>query len=149
MEEFLDRLFQGQDLLVLVIAMVALFAGTRLLPRLISGGPMVQPAEVQRRLEAGEDALILDVRQPGEFNDALGHVPGALNLPLGELSGRLDALKADLAPYAGTPVYVLCRTASRAASASRLLRRAGLTKVAVVAGGMVKWNRQKLPVSRG
>lgn len=149
MEGFIDKLFQGTDLVVLAIAMVLTVAALKLMPRLVAGGPLVPPAEVRRRLAAGEDALVLDVRQPAEFNDSLGHVAGALNLPLGDLSERLESLKTELAPFADTPVYVLCRSANRAASAARLLKKAGLGRVHVVAGGMVRWNREKLPVARG
>lgn len=145
----MDTFFaEYKDLIIAAVAGVFAYVGIKLIPRLLAGVGFIGPREVSERLKAGEDALVLDVRQPEEFRDDLGHVPGALNLPLGELQRRMADLKPQLAPYADTPVYVMCRTASRAASAARVLKGAGLNKVQVVAGGMVKWNREKLPTTR-
>jgi len=43
---------------------------------------------------ADEERLLLDVREPEEFVGALGHVPGAVLIPLGELPTRLDEIKS-------------------------------------------------------
>lgn len=145
----MDAFFtEYKDLIIAAVAGVFAYVGIKVIPRLISGAGFIGPREVNERLKAGEEAVVLDVRQPEEFRDDLGHVPGALNLPLGELQSRMAEIRPQLAPYADTPVYVMCRTATRAASAARVLKKAGLNKVQVVAGGMVKWNREKLPTTR-
>lgn len=148
MDAFLDSLFNQRELLIAALAGAFTIVGIKMIPRLLAGVGFIGPREVSQRLKAGEDCLVLDVRQPDEFRDELGHVPGAVNLPLSDLNRRMAELKPQLAPYADTPVYVMCRTASRAASAARVLKGAGLNKVQVVAGGMVKWNREKLPTTR-
>ncbi|SOD94005.1 rhodanese-like domain-containing protein [Caenispirillum bisanense] len=137
-----------KDLILAAAAGVFAYVGIKVIPRLISGAGFIGPREVNERLKAGDEVVILDVREPAEFSGDLGHVPGAVNLPLGELGRRMDELRPQLAAYADTPVYVMCRTAARAASAARVLKKAGLGKVQVVAGGMVKWNSEKLPTTR-
>lgn len=137
-----------QELMLSVLAAAFVFLGIRLLPRLLAGVPFVKPRELKARLDARDDVLVVDVRNPSEFTDDLGHVPGALNVPLSNLSTKLEQLQPRLTPYADTPVYVVCRTANRAASAARLLKRAGLKDIKVVDGGMVRWKREGLPTSR-
>ncbi|EKV31573.1 rhodanese-like protein [Caenispirillum salinarum AK4] len=151
MDQFLDGIseFFGSDVLAAIVAGFAALLLVKVVPRLIAGAPFVPPREVKKRLDSGEDALVIDVREPHEFNDALGHVPGALNLPISQLTSRAKSLSEDLKAYADTPVYLACKSSNRAASAARTLKGAGLRNVQVVAGGMMKWNRQGLPVQRG
>ncbi|MDL2345374.1 rhodanese-like domain-containing protein, partial [Deinococcus sp. MIMF12] len=61
--------------------------------------------------QSGE--FVLDVRTPAEY--AQGHVPGAVLLPLQDLSARLNEVPQ------GRKVYVICRSGSRSAQASRVL----------------------------
>lgn len=70
----------------------------------------------------GAGAKLVDVRMPDEF--ASGHVPGAVNIPLHELTSRL----AELGPTS-TKVVVYCRSGSRSASALKSLQRAGYANV--------------------
>jgi rhodanese-related sulfurtransferase len=85
---------------------------------------------------------VIDVRGPDEFTGDLGHIGGALNLPLGELPNRLSEINA----LKERPVILVCRTDKRSTNASALLRGAGFGDVRVLRGGMVEWNRNKLPV---
>ncbi|HET8733213.1 MAG TPA: rhodanese-like domain-containing protein [Anaeromyxobacteraceae bacterium] len=70
----------------------------------------------------GAGAKLVDVRMPDEF--ASGHVPGAVNIPLHELTSRL----AEVGPTS-TKVVVYCRSGSRSASALKSLQRAGYANV--------------------
>jgi NADPH-dependent 2,4-dienoyl-CoA reductase/sulfur reductase-like enzyme/rhodanese-related sulfurtransferase len=72
--------------------------------------------------------LLLDVRQPAEL--AVARVPGALNIPLGELRSRLEELPRD------QEIHVICRSAQRAYYATRLLLQNGF-KVCNISGGML------------
>ncbi|MEY9214476.1 rhodanese-like domain-containing protein [Thermobifida halotolerans] len=78
------------------------------------------------RLDAAraEVALVLDVREPGEF--ASGHVPGAANLPL-------ERVAAEAHRFAGRPVCVICRSGQRSLH-SAPLNRAGAQAVSVAGG---------------
>ena len=78
--------------------------------------------------EAGTDALLLDVREPVEL--AVESIPGAVNIPLGQLRSRLDELPRD------REIHVICRSGQRAFTATRCLLQNGFdTKV--LSGGML------------
>jgi rhodanese-related sulfurtransferase len=108
----------------------------RLLQRLRgSQGPSwVEPDALRRRLRRGEVHMVIDVRTPEEFDGELGHIPGALNVPLPALPGR----SADLA-RAGLPIVLVCLTDKRSSQAAADLAAAGVRDVAVLRGGMKAW----------
>jgi sulfur dioxygenase len=91
---------------------------------------------------AGQVQLV-DVREPSEFNDALGHIAQARLLPLAELGARRGELDAT------RPVVTVCRSGTRSAQACVLLARAGFAQVANLAGGMLRWRATGLPVVGG
>jgi len=76
---------------------------------------------------------VLDVRAAAELTGELGQIDGARLIPIDELRARASEVDAD------RPVAVVCQTGKRAALATAILRKAGITKVASVAGGMVRW----------
>lgn len=86
---------------------------------------------------------ILDVREPDEFSGPLGHIAGAVLIPLGELAGRAGELAH------GRPVVAVCRAGSRSAQATAILKEAGFTDVANLAGGMLRWCAEGYPVLGG
>jgi len=105
----------------------------------------IQPAALMERLSGGHesDIQLVDVREPQEFADALGHIRGARLVPLSQLAARAGELDAS------RPVVAVCRSGTRSAQATVLLRKAGLTKVANLAGGMLRWRSEALPVEAG
>ena len=72
--------------------------------------------------------LFVDVRTPEEFQ--AGHLPGAINLPVGDLEQRWTELK----PYARRQVVLYCRSGHRAGLALDALKQHGMTN-AVNGGG--------------
>ncbi len=139
--------FDEQTIMITVLLVGAYLFSKLILPRLIAGGvPFVDGTEVQQRVQNGEDLLIIDVRNPGEFTGRHGHVPGAVNVPLAELNSKLTANAAEMDSLRDSPVYVMCRTNNRSPNAARTLKKKGFTNVSVVKGGMNAWNRAKLPV---
>lgn len=143
-----EEWLKSNDLAVAVFAAAFMFLILKLLPRVLAGVPFAKPAELKQRLDRREDVLVIDVRGPEEFTGDLGHIAGSLNLPLPNLAGRLQDMKAAIADYADTPVYVVCRTANRASTAARQLKKAGLKDIRVLDGGMVRWKREGLPSTR-
>jgi rhodanese-related sulfurtransferase len=77
---------------------------------------------------ATDGGFLLDVRQPQELD--VERVPGAVNIPLGELRGRLGELPRD------RELLVICRTAQRAYFATRILVQNGF-KARNISGGML------------
>lgn len=79
---------------------------------------------------------VLDVREPHEFDGPLGHIPGAVLIPLGQLKARAGELSRD------KPIVAVCRAGSRSAQAITILRGAGFTDIANLAGGMLRWRTE-------
>jgi len=121
---------------------LGLLAAIVLLPRLIkrmrrsNSAVWIEPEELRRQIEAGAPPTLLDVRGADEFTGALGHIPAALNLPLGELDRRLDELRA----RSSGRIVIVCRTDKRSAMAQATLRAAGFAGVTALRGGMERWN---------
>ncbi|MDO8500229.1 MAG: MBL fold metallo-hydrolase [Gemmatimonadaceae bacterium] len=86
------------------------------------------------------NATILDVRGRSEF--AAGHLPRALNIPLGELRRRLDEIPEG-------QVVVHCQGGSRSAIAASILQRGGRDDMSSMYGGFSEWERSGNPVERG
>jgi glyoxylase-like metal-dependent hydrolase (beta-lactamase superfamily II)/rhodanese-related sulfurtransferase len=100
----------------------------------------VQPHWLEEHLR---DVQILDVREPGEFNGPLGHVPGAVLIPLGTLTHKAGTIAK------AKPIVTVCRSGARSAQATVLLAKAGFEKVANLSGGMLRWRAQRFPVEGG
>ncbi len=94
------------------------------------GVKTVTTDELAEKVKAGKLVLI-DVREPSEF--AGGRVPGAVNIPLGQLRGKAGKLD----PNAET--YLICASGSRSATAARQLKKLGFTDAYSVKGGMAMW----------
>ena len=73
----------------------------------------------------------MDIRQSAEY--AAGHLPGALHVELGNLSGCLPLLPSG-------PLVVMCGHGERATGAASLLERAGRRNIAVLDGGPEEWS---------
>jgi len=89
--------------------------------------------------------LVVDVREPEEFVGDLGHIAGALLVPLDSLQRRLPKLHHG---YTDRAVAVICRSGARSASACAILCHAGFSPVYNVGGGMLAWTKAGLPVQR-
>jgi rhodanese-related sulfurtransferase len=81
--------------------------------------------------------LLLDVRTPEEFNS--GHIAGAVNIAVEQLSERLSEVPQD------KPVVLYCRSGNRSGQAAQILERAGYTQIYDL-GGIITWQQQGFPV---
>jgi len=93
-------------------------------------------------LMSRKSALVLDVREPDEF--AQGHLQGARNVPLSQLSARLKELEK----FRDKPVLVVCERGRRANAAAKLLKAQSFTTLNVLKGGMQAWIDAKMPSSK-
>jgi phage shock protein E len=110
---------------VVAVVVFALFAWQII--RMFVG--KVAPEKAKALVEGG--ALLVDVRSPGEH--ASFHLPGSINVPVGEVSARLGELGDKQ-----KPVVVYCASGVRSASAVGTLRAAGFTDVHDL-GGLSRW----------
>lgn len=89
-----------------------------------------------------QDAVILDVREQGEFRS--GHIPNARSIPLGDLGARAK----DLEKFKSKPVLAVCASGNRSANALKELQKAGIEQVYSLAGGMQAWQQASMPVEK-
>jgi rhodanese-related sulfurtransferase len=99
----------------------------------------IESHELQRRMSAGDRIMLLDVRQPDEFNAPPGHLPSAVNVPLAELNGRMTELAERR-----QSIVVVCKTDRRSARAAADLLAFGLEDVSVLRGGTDAWHQRGL-----
>jgi glyoxylase-like metal-dependent hydrolase (beta-lactamase superfamily II)/rhodanese-related sulfurtransferase len=119
----------------------------------VGGFPLVTDAAAVAGISVGAAAaalggvappLVIDVREPEEFVGPLGHIPGALLVPMDALVRRLPKL----AGFSDRDIVVVCRAGARSRTACAILGAAGLARVRNIEGGMLAWADAGLPVQR-
>jgi adenylyltransferase/sulfurtransferase len=93
--------------------------------------PEIQPAELKRRLDAGEDIFVLDVREPHEYQ--ICNLGGHL-IPLGDLPKRIHELDSS------REIVVHCKSGARSAKAVDFLRQSGFKRASNLTGGILAWS---------
>jgi rhodanese-related sulfurtransferase len=108
-------------------------AGLQLVaPEALTPAATAAAAAAATPADAKPRAVLVDVREPGELKTA-GAIPGAVNIPLPQLRGRLAELEP--ARSAGVPVLVSCAVGMRGYMGCRILTAAGFGHVRNVDGG--------------
>lgn len=97
----------------------------------------IEPAALA---ELSREVQLVDVRAAEEFTGPLGHIRGARPIPLERIGEHADALSRDV------PVVTVCRSGARSAQAVVLLQKAGISQIANLAGGMLRWVAEHHPV---
>ncbi|MGI6687858.1 MAG: rhodanese-like domain-containing protein [Christensenellales bacterium] len=92
----------------------------------------ISPQDAKAAINAGKNPIIVDVREPYEF--AMGHIPGAINLPLGDL---IELFKTQL-PDKDALIYLYCRSGNRSAYGAKDLVAMSYTNLYDL-GGIISW----------
>jgi rhodanese-related sulfurtransferase len=100
-------------------------------------GPMVAVQLINRK-----NAVVLDVREQGEFNG--GHISGAKNFPAASIEKRAG----DLKKYLKKTVLISCASGARSRTACAALRKLGFEDLHVLSGGLGAWKQANLPVEK-
>ncbi len=87
-----------------------------------------------------EDAVVVDVRTDGEFNQ--GHIVNAVNIPQKSIEEQLTKLNK----YRNKPIIMACRTGQVASGVGSRLRKNGFEQVYNLAGGLAAWEGANLPL---
>jgi adenylyltransferase/sulfurtransferase len=101
-----------------------------------NGIPQITPVELKRRIDAGEDVLILDVREPFEYQ--IANIGGKL-IPQNDVPQRLAEIDRD------REIVVQCKSGGRSQRIAEFLAQSGYPKVANLAGGILAWSDQVDP----
>jgi len=109
------------------------FCGVRPAPAQVAGGDgVIDVTEVKQKLDRGDNFVLIDVREPHEYQ--IARIPGAKLIPLGELPKHLG----ELDPNAE---YVMhCKTGGRSQKATDLLKQSGFKNVRNMTGGITAWS---------
>lgn len=98
----------------------------------------VSPQWVAANLESVQ---VLDVRSSSELEEDCNKIDGALSIPINELKDRTHEVSSE------KPVVTLCRSGKRSELAFKMLRDAGLERVANINGGLLRWQAEGLPLN--
>src|SRR5258705_3340865 len=104
--------------------------------------PEEGPAEVAKRLAAGEKIAVIDVRDPDDFRD--GDLKAATNISRGFLEFRVGTAVTE----PSTPIVLYCQTGLRSMLAAKALKDLGYPTVINLQGGYQKWVQSGLPTVR-
>jgi rhodanese-related sulfurtransferase len=108
----------------------------------------VDPTDLCATLAKNKGYILLDVRTQAEFHDTsssasynLGHLKGAINIPVRELGSRLS----EIVQYKNKPVFLYCSHSQRSRRAGKLLADSGYTNLFNINGGMTSLYYNVLP----
>ena len=106
--------------------------------------PQIAPHELKKRIDAGEDLVIVDSRTPEEYHR--GCIPGSVSMPGGELVLRI----AELVKHPGQTIVVHCGGRTRSYIGAESVRRLGLPNpVIALENGTMGWQLAGLELERG
>ncbi len=98
----------------------------------------ISASDLKRRMDAGEDIQLIDVRQPEEW--AVAKIDGAKLIPLGEILGRMDEIDEN------RETVLHCKAGMRSANAVQALQRAGFKgDLKNLKGGITAWSNEVDP----
>ncbi len=101
----------------------------------------IQPEEVKAQLDSDERPVLLDVREPWEFE--IARIEGSKNIPRGDVPMRIQELDPD------EHIVVVCHHGVRSLNVTNWLRQQGYENVQSMRGGIDRWSHvvdPKVPV---
>ncbi|TQV62750.1 MAG: rhodanese-like domain-containing protein [Halothiobacillaceae bacterium] len=101
----------------------------------------IGPSEASRMM-SHDQPLLLDVREIDEYR--AGYLRDAKHIPLGQLGAKIDQIEA----WKDKPVIIYCRSGNRSGVACGQLAKQGFTKLYNLAGGILAWQHDGLPVKK-
>ncbi|HEY9712514.1 MAG TPA: rhodanese-like domain-containing protein [Chroococcales cyanobacterium] len=99
---------------------------------------VISTGELKQALQEGDGLLVVDLRRVGEYDT--GHVPGAINIPLAELPGKIGQLPKD------RTLAIICAGGYRSSIGNGVLERSGVNQAINVLGGTAAWKNAGYPV---
>jgi adenylyltransferase/sulfurtransferase len=102
-----------------------------------NGIPEITPAEVKKKMDAHEPFVLIDVREPHEYQ--ICSIPGSKLIPLGEVAKRMSELNS------ADEIVVHCKSGMRSAKAVDFLLKSGFRKIHNMKGGILAWSDQVDP----
>ncbi|WP_040948973.1 rhodanese-like domain-containing protein [Gorillibacterium massiliense] len=101
----------------------------------IKGLHQLNEGAFRKKMDESRDKQLLDVREPHEFKH--GHIPGAINIPLSQLVGRVSEIPQN------KQTFLYCQSGMRSKQAARKLLKSGFPEVTHLVGGISAWSGKK------
>lgn len=108
----------------------------------LNKGFQMSPILVWDYLASLDPPLIIDVREPSEFNGDIGHIKGSILVPLSKLATHMSEYDG----YKGRKIITVCRAGVRSTTAVAILNALNFSDVHNLKGGMTEWVRHGFPV---
>lgn len=109
----------------------------------------IMPWDLSRALAAGSKPVLLDIREPAEFD--LLRIPGSINVPRGVLEQSCewdyDETVPELAAGRDLEIVVICRSGKRSVLAADVMQRMGFTNVVSLKTGVRGWSDYEQPMT--
>ena len=141
---FVDILIIGLCSLLLII-----WIASRLKTFLKSKVSWVSASLLAQRLNAGEELVLIDVREKEDFNNFLGHLVHSINIPFLSLRGRLEKESSKLLDLKDIPVVVIEHSESmKGLRSCKIFKNFGFCRVELLEGGISKWVKEGYPTTR-
>ena len=103
----------------------------------------IYPGDVVKKIEQGEDIILLDVRTPEEYEEV--HIENSLLLPVQQLSGQSLAAIGLGEDAKDKEIILYCRSGNRSKTAYDIMSSLGYTNIKSVSGGMIHWEEDEYP----
>ena len=117
-----------------------------------NGIPLLSPKEVNDRIQADPNTLVLDIRDAGDLN-LTGIIEGSENVSMGTLFFKADhsmpaEYQAECLSNKDRPIVTTCTLGAVASIAAKTLRDYGFTNVSILEGGNKAWGEAGLPLHK-
>lgn len=99
--------------------------------------PSISVEKVHEEFEPHNNIVLLDVREPFEYEEV--HIKNSILLPLRELEQKIE----ELVPRKETPIFAYCRSGNRSLKAVQNLLKLGYTNVFNITGGIIAWEEKQ------
>lgn len=127
--------------LFVALAIILFMLSRDMMSQSLRGFKNIEPVLATQMINH-DNAIILDVREEKEFNEA--HILNSIHIPLKSVENKLGELEK----YKSQPVIVNCRSGQRSMTTCALLSKNGFEKVFNMGGGIMAWKNAKLPVNK-
>ena len=125
-----------QQVIYVITALIAVSCNQKPIEQIpVKEFPNITVADIQKKINVKNNILLLDVRTVAEFDGPLGHIAGAVLIPIQEIEQRIDELNK----HKEKEIIVICRSGNRSQTGTRILISHGFNAVNMV-GGMKAWN---------
>ncbi len=101
------------------------------------------PQQVVLLMSHEKDSVIVDVREDKEYQT--GHIKDSIHIPLGSLASRISEIEK----HKNKNVILSCRSGSRSGRACGILKKNGFEQLHNLRGGILAWENENLPVTKG